>query len=221
MENKLTKKQDQELNFLDKASNDEICEYLKNLKSENRYNLQYHPKIKKVFTKIFNNKNKSVKIALIKYYPGYDGEKLAEKFLLESRNKEIRKECLNKETPFGTPLFYTIGGYNEKFIQFLKKASNEELYLYFTNKNIKLHNVRELFKRGEDKLSSFNKISDKLYRNIVLILEDNPNMHKEPDLFSDEYRSEYAPGQLWVEDNETFEKFHQDLKITKKIRNLE
>lgn len=220
MENKLTKKLDKELDFLDKASNDEICEYLKNRKSENRYNLEYHPKIKKVFTKIFNNKNKSVKIALIKYYGGYDGEELAEKFLLESKDKELRKECLNKETSLGYPLFYKIGGYNEKLIQFLEQASNEELYLYFTNKNIKLHTVRELFEREEDKLSFFNKISDKLYRNIVLILEDNPNMHKDPDLLSDEYNFEEA-GWSWYEDNKTFKKFHQDLKIIKKIRNLE
>ena len=212
MENKLTKKLEDELDYLDKASNDEICEYLKNLKPENTYNLEYHPKIKKVFTKIFNNKNKNVKLALIKYYP--DSE-LAERFLLESSDEELRKECLNKKPYFG-PLFYRLGGYDKKFIQFLKKASNKELYIYFTSITVDLNSLSELFERDEDESSLFTKISDKLYRNIILILEDNPKVHKEPQM--DDY-----PDDGWglYTHGKTFKKFHQELKLIKKMRNLE
>ena len=214
---KLTKEIDDELNFLDKANDEQICEYLKNLKSKNSYNLEYHPKIKKVFTKIFNNKNKIVQIALVKFYPGSE---LAERFLLESKDKELRKECLKKKVSFG-PLFSVLGLYKKKdIIQFLKKASDEELYIYFTRDNINLMTVKQIFERDEDKHSMFVKISDKLYRNIVLILEDNPNMHKEPDSLSDEYDFEWG-GMSCYEDKKTYEKFHKELKIIKKLRNLE
>ena len=210
MEKKLSKKLEDELDFLEKASNDELCEYLKNLKKENTYNLDYHPKIKKVFTKIFNNKNKNVKLALIKYYP--DSE-LAERFLLESSDKELREECLKKKAFFG-PLFYRIGGYKEDFVQFLKKASNKELYSYFTNASVDLNSLRDFFERDEDESSLFNSISDKLYRNIVL-LEDNPNVHKEPD------SADYEDGWGWYTDGKTFKKFHQELRLIKKMRSLE
>ena len=216
MEKKLSKKVEEELDFLKKASNDEICEYLKNLKNDNAYNLDYHPKIKKVFTKIFNNKNRNVKLALIKYYP--DSE-LAERFLLESSDKQLREECLKKKSVFG-PLFYSIGGYDKEFLQFLKKASNEELYKYFTSDNVKLNHIRQIFERDEYKHNIFAKISDKLYRNIVLILEDNPNMHKEPDYLSEEYDFE-GGGMSCFEDKKTYEKFHKDLNIIKKMRSLE
>ena len=211
MEKKLPKKIEDELDFLEKASNDELCEYLKNLKKENTYNLEYHPKIKKVFTKIFNNKNKNVKLALIKYYPD---SQLAERFLLESSDKELREECLKKKAFFG-PLFYKIGGYKEEFVQFLNKASNEELYSYFTNPAVDLNSLRDFFERDEDETSLFTSISDKLYRNIVLILEDNPNVHKEPDL------ADYEDGWGLYTDGKTFKKFHQELKLIKKMRSLE
>lgn len=211
MEKKLSKKLEDELDFLEKASNDELCEYLKNLKKENTYNLDYHPKIKKVFTKIFNNENKNVKLALIKYYP--DSE-LAERFLLESSDKELREECLKKKAFFG-PLFYRIGGYKEEFVQFLKKASNKELYSYFTNASVDLNSLRDFFERDKDESSLFTSISDKLYRNIVLILEDNPNVHKEPN------SADYEDGWGWYTDGKTFKKFHQELRLIKKMRSLE
>ena len=211
MENKLPKKIEEDLDFLEKASNDQLCEYLKNLKKENTYNLEYHPKIKKVFTKIFNNKNKNVKLALIKYYPD---SQLAERFLLESSDKELREECLKKKAFFG-PLFYRIGGYKEEFLQFLKKASNEELYSYYTNVAVDLNSLRDFFERDEDETSLFTSISDKLYRNIVLILEDNPNVHKEPN------SADYEDGWGWYTDGKTFKKFHQELKLIKKMRSLE
>ena len=52
MTNELTKKIEDQLDFLNKANNDEICEYLKNLKNDYVYNLEYHPKIKRIWTKI-------------------------------------------------------------------------------------------------------------------------------------------------------------------------
>ena len=213
---KLTKEIDDELNFLDKANDEQICEYLKNLKSKNSYNLEYHPKIKKVFTKIFNNKNKIVQIALVKFYPGSE---LAERFLLESSDEELRKECLKKKALFG-PLFHRIGGYDKKFIQFIKKATNKELYLYYTHPAVDLNSLRDFFQRDEDEDNLFTKISDKLYRNIVLILEDNQNLQTRPNSLSDEYDYEMG-GMSWYEDKKTYEKFHQELDMIKKIRNLE
>ena len=101
------------------------------------------------------------------------------------------------------------------FLQFLKKASNEELYSYFTNSAVDLNSLQEFFERDEDETSLFTNISDKLYRNIVLIIEDNPNVHKEPDL------ADYEDGYRFYIDGKTFKKFHQELKIIKKIRSLE
>lgn len=217
MTNELTKKIEDQLDFLNKANNDEICEYLKNLKNDYVYNLEYHPKIKRIWTKIFNNKSKDVRLALIKYYPG---KELAERFLLESKDKELRKECLKKKIRFG-PLFSLLGIYQKKdIIRFLQKASDEELYIYFTRDDVNLMTVKPIFERDEYKHSMFAKISDKLYRNIVLILEDNPNMFKEPNSLSDEYDFEMG-GMSWYEDKKTYEKFHQELKIIKKLRNLE
>ena len=105
MEKKLPKKIEDELDFLEKASNDELCEYLKNLKKENTYNLEYHPKIKKIFTKIFNNKNKNVKLALIKYYPE---SQLAERFLLESSDKILPLIDMSALLAVMNPLLFLI-----------------------------------------------------------------------------------------------------------------
>ena len=79
-----------------------------------------------------------------------------------------------------------------------------------------LNSLRELFERDEDESSLFTKISDKLYRNIILILEDNPNVHKEPQM--DDYPDD---GWGFHTHGKTFKKFHQELKLIKKMRNLE
>ena len=67
-----------------------------------------------------------------------------------------------------------------------------------------------------EKKGPYNKISEKQYRNIILILEDNPNTKKEPAIF--DYGSDDGYG--WYSDGKTYKAFWELLKEIKKLRNL-
>ena len=133
-ENKLLKEEEKILNFLDKASNDELISYFEEKKEKGFLNEMYHPKIKEIHTKISKNKNKGVQLAIIKYGPD---DKLREKYLLNGGDKKIRLFLLEQDR--WSVLF--LGIFADKnpddFIKFIKKVDDRELYAYFTNKNIR------------------------------------------------------------------------------------
>jgi len=209
-ENKLLKEEEKILNFLDKASNDELISYFEEKKEKGFLNEMYHPKIKEIHTKISKNKNKGVQLAIIKYGPD---DKLREKYLLNGGDKKIRLFLLEQDR--WSVLF--LGIFADKnpddFIKFIKKVDDRELYVYFTNKNIRWSHLDALLAHK----GSFKKITEKLYRNIILILEDNPNFLKEPDMNS--YQND--DGYSWYLDKKSYKKFQIELKLIKKLRNLE
>ena len=57
-----------------------------------------------------------------------------------------------------------------------------------------------------------------MYRNIILILENNPNTKTEPEMKND---STGYSGMVWALNSSVYEKFKKELVKIKKLKNLE
>ena len=204
------KKASESLNFLEKASPIEIYHHLRDNKIA--FNRNFNEQTKKVVDKLLNHKNKIVKLAVAEFY---NDDEVTEDIFFKSKDKDIRIACLKKDFTF--PLFIGLGFFGSKtqeaiFNKFIKQANDKELYAYFTNKYFRLSYISSLL----EKESAFKKISKKKYEKIILILEHNPNLQKKPDL--NNYSAEDGYG--WYSDDRTYEKFHKELNILKKLRSL-
>ena len=73
----------------------------------------------------------------------------------------------------------------------------------------------------------YNKISEKLFRNIILILEDNPNTQVDPNNLLENYKfqgldmKDDYDGYGQYTDQKIFKAYKKELTIIKKLRNLE
>jgi len=214
---KLTKKEKEELakinadalislSFLEKTNSPtEIYKHLR----ENKISFNTdNPQAKKVVSKLVNHKSRLVQLALAEFYPGNN---ITEKLFLKSKDKEIRMACIKKQEEW-LPLWHSLLEPEKGFIKFLKKADDRELYTYFTKKYFRLHLIQYIL----EKKWPYNKISERIYRNIILILEDNPNTEKKPTIF--DYGSDDGYG--WFSDDKTYKAFWELLKEIKKLRNL-
>ena len=210
---KLTKS----INKLNKAKNStEFCEVLKE-----HYKTGYGfggtiPGSKEILKKIKTTKDKNIQMCLALYSGDKD---LTENLYFKTKDEKIRIACLEKENT--APLWQDYDGVNDKgFFRFLKTSSDRELYAYYTNKRFKLTYVEFIL----DKIKPYDKISEKLYRNIVLILENNPNTQIDPDNLIENYRiptAEEYDGWGQYEDQKTFKAYKKELSLVKKLRNLE
>ena len=208
---KALKKQHEEFDkwfktFMDAKTAYEISIVLSKNKTGSTFN-ENHPEGKKALNKLNKfKKDKIVQQALVKYWPGTD---LCDEIFFSSKDKLIRLAYLESER--WNAHWHSFLGPDKKFSKFLNAATDEELYVYFTNKNFKLLNFEYLL----DRVKPYDKISEKMYRNIIMILEDNPNQKKEPNSL------DYDDGMLWHSDLRAYEKFQKELIKIKKLKNLE
>ena len=165
-------------------------------------------------------KDKIVQLAIVKYWA--DSE-LCEKIFFKSKDKIIRLAFLENER-ISIPYWHKyLAGPQKSILKFLKKASDDELYAYFTNKRFDLGKIDYILNRNntiDAKYANnpYNKISEKMYRNIILILENNPNTKTEPEM---KYDSTGYSGMVWALNSSVYEKFKKELVKIKKLKNLE
>lgn len=191
-----------------KAKNaDEIIDVLSKNKTGSCFNIK-NPAGKKAIDKLLKfGKDKNVELAIAKYYPDTE---LREKLFFNSKNRKTKLACLEAES--WLPLWQSlIGSDDKKYPKFLKEANDEELYAYFTNKNFDIIRIEKIINREKP----YDKIAEKKYRNIILILEDNPNTKKEPDM------TDYEEGFDFYTNSKAYELFQKELTKVKKLNNLE
>ena len=210
---KLTKS----INKLNKAKNStEFCEALKeHCKTGYGFGGTISGS-KKILKKIKTTKDKNIQMCVALYIGDRD---ITQNLYFKTKDEKIRIACLEKEKM--GPIWQDYDAPIEKdFYRFLKTSSDRELYAYFTNKNFRLTYVGFVL----DKKKPYNKISEKLYRNIILILENNPHTQVDPDNLIENYRiptAEEYDGWGQYEDQKTFKAYKKELSLIKKLRNLE
>ena len=162
-------------------------------------------------------KDKNVELAVARFC---DTREIREKLFFSSKNKQTKLACLEAEDY--RPLWLHYLEVDKRYSKFLKVATDEELYAYFTNKNFDHFFIEHIL----DREKPYDKITEKKYRNIIIILENNPFTKKEPDL--DDFNEYDAEGNYQSHDGygfylaqKTFEKFKKELAKIKKLRNLE
>ena len=163
-------------------------------------------------------KDKNIELAIARHC--YDKE-VREKLFFSSKNRQTKLACLEAEDIYNGPLWLNYIRINKNYLKFLKEANDEELYIYFTNKSFDLKLIENVLNREKP----YDKIAEKKYRNIIIILENNSNTKNEPE--RENYRDpvenstyEFDEWSLW-QDEQTFEKFKKELAKIKKLRNLE
>ena len=191
--------------------------------SENRTGYTFskrHPEGKKGLNKLNKfKKDKIVQLAIVKYWADRE---LCEEIFFKSKDKLIRLAFLENEQTFD-PYWHSLSEPQKSILKFLKQASDDELYAYFTNKIFNLLKIEYIVNRNNTidptyANNPYNKISEKMYRNIILILENNPNTKTEPEMKND---STGYSGMVWALNSSVYEKFKKELVKIKKLKNLE
>ena len=206
-------------NKINKAKNSqEFCEAFKE-RCEMRYGFSAAmPGSKEILKKIKNTKDKNIQMCIALYYKDED---VTEKLYFKTKDEKIRIACLEKESY--SPLWQDIEDIKKDFFKFLKTSTDKELYSYFINKKFKLMYIERVL----EKKWPYNKISEKLYRNIILILEDNPNTQVDPDNLTENYKIQVPDikddydGWGQYTDQKIFKAYKKELNLIKKLRNLE
>ena len=207
------------LKFLNASTPDELYQALE----QNEFIFVEETKEgKEVIKKLLENNNEKVEMGIAKFY---EDDEFIGKLFFKTSSEKVKKICLQRNWGISgnpylfPPLWHNFYGplENTEFDKFLQNASDEELYLYFTNQNFKLW---ECIRSVVNKEWPYNKISRTQYENIILILENNPNTFPpEPDMFDEKY-TRSTEGSRWFRDIETFEMFHSELIKIKKLRDL-
>jgi hypothetical protein len=120
-------------------------------------------------------KDKIVQLAIVKYWADRE---LCEEIFFKSKDKLIRLAFLENEQDVSIPYWHKyISEPQKSILKFLKQASDDELYAYFTNKIFNLLKIEYIVNRNNTidptyANNPYNKISEKMYRNIILILDN-------------------------------------------------
>ena len=215
---KIIAKLKQSNNKINEAKNSqEFCEAFKE-RCKMGYGFGAIPGSKEILKKIKNTKDKNIQMCIALYYKNDD---VTKKLYFQTKDEKIRIACLEKVS--FQPLWQCISkGPEKEFHKFLKTSSDKELYAYFTNENFHLSfHIQNIL----DKKRPYDKISEKSYRNIILILEDNPHTQVDPNDLYEEYvrenTAEGFDGWLQYDDQKTFKAYKKELNLIKKLRNLE
>jgi hypothetical protein len=215
---KIIAKLKQSNNKINKAKNSqEFCEAFKE-RCKMGYGFGDIPGSKEILKKIKNTKDKNIQMCIALYYKDAD---VTENLYFKTKDEKIRIACLEKKSSF--PLWQDFLDIKKDFFKFLKTSTDKEFYSYFINKNFKLTYIERIL----NKEWPYNKISEKLYRNIILILEDNPNTQVDPDNLTEKYKIEVPDikddydGWGQYTDQKIFKAYKKELNLIKKLRNLE
>jgi hypothetical protein len=215
---KIIAKLKQSNNKINKAKNSqEFCEAFKE-RCKMGYGFGDIPGSKEILKKIKNTKDKNIQMCIALYYKDAD---VTENLYFKTKDEKIRIACLEKKSSF--PLWQDFLDIKKDFFKFLKTSTDKEFYSYFINKNFKLTYIERILNKDWP----YNKISEKLYRNIILILEDNPNTQVDPDNLTEKYKIEVPDikddydGWGQYTDQKIFKAYKKELNLIKKLRNLE